>query len=370
MSIVQISAHDLVRTLARGTAAVAVTGALIVGSGAAMAEDKRVKLKMPTAFPTAWPIVGSTAKYFVKTLKAVTGGTVTARVYEPGKLVPSFEIHKAVSDGKIEAGYTCSAYLGGSLKESIPFCTFPFSPQPLVFATWLYEGNGLKLWQKMYDDAGYKVKVLPLSIYGSEGAGWFTKRVQTLEDYDGVKIRIGGFAAPTLKKLGAVPTLIPFAEIFPGLEKGVIDAAEVGLPSNDLKGGFHKVAKFYSMPSWHQPTTVLELIINMDVWNGMSDTQRAQVEAVAYQTNMWSMTHANATQAGALRELRKKGVEVVSLDEAVVDQLRVHFKEVIAEEIAKHPNLKAVWEDLKAFMKDYQEWEDTGMLRRDQDVFD
>ena len=147
------------------------------------------------------------------------------------------------------------------------------------------------------------MKVWPLAIYASEGAGWFTKRIEKISDWKGTKIRIGGFAANTLKKLGAIPTLIPFGEIFPGLEKGVIDAAEMGLPSNDLDAGLHKVAKYYHMPSWHQPYTVIEIVMNKDVWKGLSKTQQAQWEASVKDANVWSMTHSNAIQNSAIRTL-------------------------------------------------------------------
>ena len=185
-----------------------------------------------------------------------------------------------------------------------------------------------------------------------------------------MKLRIGGFAAPALEKLGAVPTLIPFGEIFPGLEKGVIDGAEMGLPSNDLRAGLYKVAKFYHMPSWHQPTTILELVINKDIWNEMSDTQRAQIEASVKATNVWSMTHAAATQTAAIEELESKGVEIVKWDADMIATMRGAFNEVVEELSAEHANLKAVWDDMAVFMEDYKKWESIGMIRRDETMFD
>ena len=355
----------------RGVIAAAAVGALILSSaGTALAADKKINMKTPSAFKTDLPITGSTSVYFSKLLKKVSGGTLRVKMYEPGELMPAFEIHKAVSDGQVQAGYTCSAYLGGSLKEAIPYCTFPFSPHPEVFMAWMYQGNGMKLYQKMYDDAGYNLKAFPLAVYSSEGAGWFTKKIEKPEDWNGVKIRIGGFAAPTLKKLGAVPTLIPFGEIFPGLEKGVIDAAEMGLPSNDLRAGLYKVAKFYHMPSWHQPTTIIEMVINKDVWNKMSDTQQAQFEASVHATNLWSMTEAAATQTAAIEELQSKGVEIVKWDTNMIETMRAAYKEVVAEQTAEHANLKVIWDDMAEFMADYKKWESLGMIRRDETMFD
>ena len=123
------------------------------------------------------------------------------------------------------------------------------------------------------------------------------------------------------------------------------------------------------MPSWHQPTTNAELVINKDLWNEISDTQRAQIEASVKATNLWSMTAANATQAAAIRELEAKGVEIVKMNDNVLSALRSAFDEVIVEMAAAHPNLKAVYDDLSAFMAEYKYWENIGMLNR-QSAFD
>ena len=366
------STQSHIKTKARNGLLCLTTAAIMSVSGIsnAIAEDKKFNLKTPVAFKTDLPVNGTTATHFGDMVENVSGGALKFKFFEPGELIPAFEIHKSVSDGQVQAGYTCSAYLGGSLKESIPFCTFPFSPHPDVFLAWLYQGNGLELYQKMYDDAGYNLKVFPLGVWSSEGAGWFTKKIEKPEDWKGVKMRIGGFAASTLKKLGAVPTLVPFGEIFPGLEKGVIDGAEMGLPSNDLRAGLHKVAKFYHMPGWHQPTTVAELVINKDIWNEMSATQQAQLEASVKATNLWSMTHAAATQAAAIEEIRSKGVEIVKWDSEMLTAMRGAFNEVAAELSAEHANLKAVWDDMSEFMAEYKKWEGLGMIRRDETMFD
>jgi len=333
-------------------------------AGTAIA-DKKITFKTPSAFGTNLPITGSTSVYFADVLEKVSGGNMKIKMFEPGELMPAFDIHQAVSDGQVQAGYTCGAYLGGSLKEAIPYCTMPFGPEPHVMLGWLYEGNGTKLWEKFYNDAGYNVKVWPLAIYANEGAGWFTKRIEKVEDWKGTKIRIGGFAGGTVTKLGAVPTLIPFGEIFPGLEKGVIDAAEMGLPANDLEAGLHKVAKYYHMPSWHQPYTIIEIVMNMDVWNGMSEAQQAQWEASVRQANVWSMTHSNAIQNAALKTLQEeKGVEIVKFDDEMLKAMRAAFNETMDELMATDPEVKMLMDDLTAFMQDYKAWENIGSIGR------
>ena len=52
------------------------------------------------------------------------------------------------------------------------------------------------------------------------------------------------------------------------------------MPAVDLNLGFYQVAKHYYFPSWHQQSTLFELMVNMDKWNNLSETQQAQIESV------------------------------------------------------------------------------------------
>ena len=46
--------------------------------------------------------------------------------------------------------------------------------------------------------------------------------------------------------------LLPGGEIFPALERGVIDAAEFVGPYQDRRLGLHKAAKYYYTTGWHE----------------------------------------------------------------------------------------------------------------------
>ncbi|MGD8963863.1 MAG: hypothetical protein PVH43_15175, partial [Desulfobacterales bacterium] len=67
---------------------------------------KKVLLKVPICFATSLPGLGSTIKWVADRIETASAGTVAMKVYEPGKLVAPFEILDAVSEGKINAGYS------------------------------------------------------------------------------------------------------------------------------------------------------------------------------------------------------------------------------------------------------------------------
>ena len=110
---------------------------------------------------------------------------------------------------------------------------------------------------------------------------------------------------------------------------------------------------------------IIEIVLNKDVWNGMSETQQAQWEASVRQANVWSMTHSNAIQNAALKTLQEeKGVEIVKFDDEMLKAMRAAFNETMDELMATDPEVKMLMDDLTAFMEDYKAWENIGSIGR------
>jgi TRAP-type mannitol/chloroaromatic compound transport system substrate-binding protein len=81
---------------------------VIVSTGAIAADAKPVLLKVPVAFPTTLPGLGTTMKWVADRIELVSQGSVKMKLYEPSKLVAPFETLDAVSTGKVNAGYTAA----------------------------------------------------------------------------------------------------------------------------------------------------------------------------------------------------------------------------------------------------------------------
>ena len=71
--------------------------------------------------------------------------------------------------------------------------------------------------------------------------------------------------------------MIAGGDIFPALELGTIDATEFSMPAVDLTW-FLPGCKTLLFSGWHQQSTLQELMINMDKWNSLSETQKSQIE--------------------------------------------------------------------------------------------
>jgi TRAP-type mannitol/chloroaromatic compound transport system substrate-binding protein len=329
------------------------------------AKTKKVLLKVPICFATSLPGLGSTIKWIEERIEMASNGSVVMKVYEPGKLVAPFEILESVSKNKVNAGYSISGYWEGKIPGASIFSTVPFGPEAGEFLAWMWHGNGRKLYQKMYDDAGFNLHVIPCGIIAPETSGWFRAPIKSMDDLKGLKMRFYGLGGKAMQKLGVSVSLLPGGEIFPALEKKAIDATEFSMPAIDARLGFYKVVKNNYFPGWHQQATLFELLINKDVWNGLSESQKMIIEMMCIAATADSFAYTEAIQGQVIRQnVEERGVTVHYWSDDMLDTFRKAWEDVTAELSASSPMFKEAWEDLSAFRKDYRYWQTYGFLPR------
>ncbi|UWP88721.1 TRAP transporter substrate-binding protein [Aliiroseovarius crassostreae] len=330
----------------------------------AEAADKLL-LKTPIAFSTALPGLGSPIPRVAEQLQLMSGGSLKMKVYEPGKLVPPFEILDAVSSGKINSGYTTAGYWAGKIPAAPLFSAVPFGPEAGEYMAWLYYGNGMTLYQEMYDQAGFNVKVLPCAIIAPETSGWFAKEINQPGDLDGLKMRFFGLGGKVMQRLGVATSLLPGGEIFPALEKGAIDATEFSMPAIDARLGFHKLVKYNYFPGWHQQATVFELLVNKDVWNEASDQHKAIIENACKASMTDSFAEGEAIQHAALIDnVENNGVEIKKWNDEMLATFRENWDAVAQEEAAGDAFFAKVLGDMTEFRDGYAIWKENAFLPR------
>jgi TRAP-type mannitol/chloroaromatic compound transport system substrate-binding protein len=326
---------------------------------------KSVELKVPVAFGTNLPSLGDGILYISERLEAISDGSLKMTVYEPNTLVAPNEILDAVSSGKTNAGYATAGYWVGKLPAAPLFSAVPFGPDAAEYLAWLYYGNGMDLYQQMYDDAGYNVHVLLAAIIPPETSGWFAEPIESTSDLDGLRMRFFGLGAVVMQKFGVQTSLLPGGEIFSALEKGAIDATEFSLPVVDQRLGFHKLVKHNYYPGWHQQATTFELLINKDVWNGLSDQQRMILEVITKASVADSFAHGEAIEGA---EIKKNVSEFGVTNHYWSDEMLAAFQnawlEVVEEKRAEDPFFEKVWSDFSAFHEEYSYWASIGYLPR------
>jgi TRAP-type mannitol/chloroaromatic compound transport system substrate-binding protein len=231
----------------------------------------------------------------------------------------------------------------------------PFGMTAKGMNAWFYYGDGLTLWNEMYKPFG--VKAFPAGNTGVQMGGWFNKEINSVADLQGLKMRIPGLGGKVLSKAGGTPVLLAGGEIYTALERGTIDATEWVGPYHDERLGLYRAAKHYYYPGWHEPGTVLELIVNQKAWDALpADLQKiVEVAAKALNTDMYAEFEAKNIQA--LRKLREEyKVDVKQFPPEVLSELRRLTVETLAEEAEKDENFKKVYEAYQQFQADNDAW--------------
>ncbi|MGH8632334.1 MAG: TRAP transporter substrate-binding protein [Burkholderiales bacterium] len=343
------------------TVAVAVTVGLAFAQQA-QAQQPKVNWRMQSAFGSTITHLGPAGQRFVKDVEEMTDGNFVIKFHEPGALVPTLECFDAASKGSVDVCWTPAGFHAGKYPALAFFTSVPFGPGYGEFFAWKIFGNGNKLRNEIYDKHGL-IAFDSLAI-GPETSGWFRKEIKSLEALKGLKMRFFGLGAKVMQKLGVSTQLLAPADIFPALERGVIDAAEFSMPAMDTPMGFHQVAKFNYFPGWHQMTSVTEILMNRKIFDALPKSYKRILEVAAGNQVHYTYAETEAMQFGFMAEMQgKHKVQVKRWKDSEIAAFEKAWVEVIQEESAKDPLFKKIADDYLAFRKNYALWGDAQVLK-------
>jgi len=335
------------RQFLTGAATAGAATAAAALSTPAIAQDKR-ELKLVTTWPKNFPGLGTSAERWAQRITAMTDGRLSVKVFAAGELVPAFEAFDAVSAGTADMYHGAEYYWQGKSKAFNFFAAVPFGLTATEINAWIYHAGGQELWDEL--SADFKIKPMLVANTGVQMGGWFNKEINTLEDYKGLKIRMPGLGGEVLRAIGAAAVSLPGGEIFPSLQSGAIDATEWVGPWNDLAFGFYKVTKYYYYPGFHEPGTALSGGINLDVWNSLSDADKAVIKAAAAAENDFTLAEFNARNGDALATLiNDHGVELRKFSDDVMKAIGDAAGDVVAGVAAEDPMTKKVYDSFIDF---------------------
>ncbi|MBU2532086.1 MAG: C4-dicarboxylate ABC transporter, partial [Alphaproteobacteria bacterium] len=171
------------------------------------------------------------------------------------------------------------------------------------------------------------------------------------------KMRFFGLGAQVMQKLGVSTQLLAGADIYPALEKGVIDATEFSMPTIDIKLGFYQIAKNNYFPGWHQQTSCSEILINKKGFEALPKNYQAMLRVAAGDSVAFVFSESEAKNPKAMIEMQEKhGVKVRRWSDEELAAFEQAWLDVVKEESAKDELFKKVADDYLAFRKTYRIW--------------
>ena len=296
-------------------------------------KDKTYNWRLVTSWPKNYPGLGMAPERIADLVEEMSDGQMKITVYGAGEQVPAFGVFDAVSSGSHQMGHSGGYFWKGKVPAAQFFTSVPFGLTADEINSWVNHGGGLELWREIYEP--FNIYPIPAGNTGTQMFGWFNKEINSLEDIQGLKMRIPGIGGEVLKEAGGIPVTLPGGELYTALQTGVIDATEWVGPYNDLTFGFHQAAKYYYYPGWHEPGPMLELIINIDAWNSLPKHLQVIIETATKAVNQDMLDEYLAKNNQALTELVEvHGVELRKLPDDVIEEFEAISNNIL-EDLAK-----------------------------------
>jgi TRAP-type mannitol/chloroaromatic compound transport system substrate-binding protein len=330
------------------------TAATALGvSGAAMAQDSWT---MTTTWPTSLELI-EIDKKFVELANALTGDALTIEFFEGGALVPAGEVFGAVESGTIQAGADWPGYWAGRNSAFSPLATTASLFNAVDYVNWIQQWGGRELYNEIYGKFG--MVYLPYGVTNNESGFRTNKKIETLADLEGMRLRLSGLEqGRLLEKLGGSQVSMAGGEIYQSLERGVIDGAEFSTPNVDFSGGFQQVTQFWATPGWHQSASVFGVMINKASWDALSPETQEKLEIAADANLVWSLAFTEKRATEAYQQFIDAGIEITRYDDETLAEIQLMANTVIEEAACENPDSAKVYLSQVEYLNDYAKWRD------------
>ncbi len=321
----------------------------------AIITDKKFKWKMVTTWPPNFPVIGEGCNRLAEWIYKMSAGRLEITVYGGGELVPPLQVFEAVSGGSVEIGHGASYYWAG-IEQSFQFFTsIPFGMSAQQINAWMDYGGGRELWEDLYSP--FNIIPFPAGNTGLQMGGWFNRKIESMDSWKGLKMRMPGLGGKVIEAAGATAVLSPGSELYTNLERGVIDATEWIGPYHDYVIGFHDIARYYYYPGWHETGSLLECIINKRDWEQLPEDLQEIVRTACYRANQDMLSEFEAKNNLYLKKIMDESdVEILPYPDDVMEGMKKIALDIY-EDMAQRDELsKRAYESFKAFQNDINEW--------------
>lgn len=326
-------------------------------SVAAFANEKVYKLKLASTWESTAPILGETSKELAELAEKMSNGRIKIRIDYPSKHKSPFAILDFVKTGQYDLGYTASYYYKGKDAKTMFFTAIPFGMTTDEQHAWYEFGGGKQLEAKVYD--AYGIDVFRGGNTGTQMGGWFKKKINSLADLKGLKIRIPGFGGEVMAKLGASVNTIPTGELYLALETGTIDAVEWVSPAYDMGLGFYKIAKYY-YTGWQEPNGETQFFVNKKAMAKLPADLREILKSAMAVVAQRASTKAFYENTRYWQKMKSEypDIEILSFPSEVLKALNHASDEILNSLAAQDELFKEILDSQREFLSKARQWSD------------
>jgi len=340
------------RRFLKNATAGAVATTIAVPLFAKHASANTITLKMQSMWD-AGTLGYSLFKEFAENVGKMSDGKLIVKPFPAKSMVGTMEMFDAVKAGVFEAMHTSDSYQPGKIPCATFLTSYPFGmDRPDQWETWFNSLGGKEIAREAY--AEHNIYWIG-PIQHDDNIIHSKVPIRSFEDYQGKKMRFpGGMIAEIFRSAGVSTVLLPGGEVYPALEKGVIDGADFVGAAINYNLGFGEVAKYIilgppSTPCLHQPVDCQSIGINMNTWNSIPKHLQNLLELAIKDFSWKQYTAVQAADIVAYQKLQKEqGVEIIRLKDSDIEKFKRFAPELWVKWAKKHPLA------MKAFMSQWE----------------
>jgi TRAP-type mannitol/chloroaromatic compound transport system substrate-binding protein len=264
----------------------------------------------------------------VDNIKTCSNGRMNLDLLPSGSIVGTMEVFDAVSQGAVEVGTSCDCYWAGNdpLFDIVGMIGAHFTYEEGI--CWFYGtrpdewgGNnaedkeiatgGMKEIEDLF--ANFNIKYIFRDIGSPEAEYVSNKMIVEPGDYKGLQFRGTGWTGKVMNspEFGAAGVMMPPGDVYSSLERGILDACELGNPSSNWNRGLHEVTDYTGFPGIHKITETHGLLINMDSWNTLPPDIQKIIEVCVNDTCAWRYAYDTTRSAYIIPQLIDYGNTIV-----------------------------------------------------------
>ena len=320
----------------------------------AQTQNPEIRWRMPSSFPRNLDVLFGSCERLSQRVAQLTDGRFRITPFPAGEIMPALQVLDSVQQGSIECGHTPALFYFGKEPALAFFTCVPFGLNARQMTAWLRYGGGMELAQEMFRP--FNARFMPFGDTGTQMGGWFRREVRTVEDLKGLKFRIAGLAGSLFERMGAVPTQIAPGDIYPALERGVIDAAEFIGPYDDEKLGLNRIARFYYAPGFWEPCSRGGFIVNLQEWEKLPANYKAALEVACAEVDVDQVSKWDAWNPPALRRLIAGGAQLRVWPREIMQAAWREANAMYDDIASRNPNFKKVWDSYRPWRGEQFQW--------------
>ncbi|MCK8785523.1 TRAP transporter substrate-binding protein DctP [Roseomonas sp. NAR14] len=313
-----------------------------------------LRWRLTSSFPRTVDIIHGTGELVCRRVAALTDNRFQIRMFAAGEIVPGLQALDAVQNATVECALAPTYFFMGKEPSFAVFTAMPFGLNTRQLSAWLTHGGGKELSAELFRD--YNVIGFPCGDTGAQMGGWFRREVKSLEDIKGLKFRIAGLAGEIFKRLGATPSAIAPADIYPSLERGTIDAVEFTSPYDDEKLGFYRIAPYYYYPGFWDPGARLHFMVNQRAWEALPPLYREALEVACADANADMLARYDNANPGALRRLIANGTQLRPWSRDIMAASYKAMNEITDEISGRDARFRRIWESYRKYRDEEFVW--------------